>query len=159
MRYLAIDLGVKRTGLAVGDDRTGVASHVGEGLLDQPVHRDPDAGGKVAQRGIDGQLDGEHGREYEPDALVVGLPVNMDGSEGDAARDVRREADTIATALTLPLHLVDERLTSDAADRLLRGRDLTRRARKARQDAIAAAIICQAHLDRVRLQPDDPPSA
>ena len=73
--------------------------------------------------------------------LLIGLPLNMDGSEGPAATKSRQLADELAARTGLVVHLADERLTSDAADDALRQSGLTRKARKAHQDAQAAAAI------------------
>jgi putative Holliday junction resolvase len=130
MIYLGIDLGGKRTGLAVGDDQTCVAtplrvlqSRDREGLLRQ-------IGGQAA----------EHGAQ----ALVVGLPLNMDGTAGPAAAEARGFAQTLGQRLGLPVHLVDERLSSFQAEEQLSGRGLTRGQKKSRRDALAAAAILNA---------------
>ena len=127
VRYLAIDLGLKRTGLAVGDDATQVASPLGLITTSNSAQRLQQIGAAIAS----------HGAE----ALIVGLPLNMDGSEGDAARRTRQFARTLEVAFGLAVHLVDERLTSDAAQSQLNQMHLTRRRRKARRDALAAALI------------------
>lgn len=136
MRYLAIDLGGKRTGLAVGDDVTGQAGPVG-------VIQTADVGQLLAElaRAID-----EHG----PDALVVGVPYNMDGSEGPAAKKSLDLAARLEGRTGLPVHRADERLTTFAADQLLSQRELTRGQKKARRDALAAAAILQDFLDARR---------
>ena len=72
MRVLAIDLGDKRTGLAAGDDETGVVSALR--VIDVPLGDDLVA---AVVRAID---------EHDPDAIVVGLPLNMDDSEGAQAK-------------------------------------------------------------------------
>ena len=129
MRYLSLDLGTKRTGVAVGDDETGSAMPV-------TVVDTPDEPALLAV--IDVQV-----REHGPDAIVVGLPLNMDGTEGKPAEATRALADRISAHAGLPVHVQDERLTSDAARRRmaetgpLRGR---------RDDAIAASIILEEFL-------------
>jgi putative Holliday junction resolvase len=127
MRYLAIDLGDKRTGLATGDDETGLAGPLA--VLELPR-------GEALLDAIDHAI-----REYLPGALVVGLPLNMDGTEGDRARISRTFGDEVARRTGLPVHYQDERLTSDAADRTLTGRGLSPRRKKKVQDALAAAEI------------------
>ena len=81
--------------------------------------------------------------DHGPDALVMGLPLNMDDSEGPAARATRDFAVQLLQRFELPVHLVDERLTSFAADERLRDQDLTRGQKKQRQDALAAAAILE----------------
>lgn len=136
MRYLAIDLGDKRTGLAVGDDVTGIASP-----LDVIVTASPDERIRQILRAIDDQ---------GPDALVVGLPLNMDGSEGPAARKIRAFVDTLAARCALPAHFVDERLTSVAADDQMARTGLTYKGKKQRRDALAAATILRDFLAQSR---------
>lgn len=129
MRYLALDLGTKRTGVAVGDDETGSA-------MPLAVVDTPDEATLLAA--ITKQVD-EHG----PDAIIVGLPLNMDGSEGKPALETRALAERIAAHTTLPVHVQDERLTSDAARRKMAE---TGPVRGRRDDAIAASIILEEYL-------------
>ena len=129
MRYLGLDLGTKRTGVAVGDDETGTA-------LPVSVVETPDE--DRLMRAIT-QLLIEHG----PNAIVIGLPLNMDGSEGKPAEAARAMAERIATHASVPVHVQDERLTSDAARRRLAETGSTR---GRRDDAIAAAIILEEFL-------------
>jgi putative pre-16S rRNA nuclease len=127
MRYLAIDLGDKRTGLAVGDDQTGIASPVG-------VINTAGADERLRQLGL--AID-----EQGPDALVLGVPLNMDGSESPGVTKSRAFAKALTERFGLPVHLVDERLTSAAADEQMAQSGLTRGQKKARRDALAAAAI------------------
>ncbi|MCC7146731.1 MAG: Holliday junction resolvase RuvX [Phycisphaeraceae bacterium] len=129
MRYLAIDFGQRRTGLAVGDDRTAIATPLA--VLEE----------SNPQRLL--ALIAHAAQEQEAAALVVGLPLNMDDSAGPAAQAARQLAEQLGRQTKLPIHLVDERLTSFAAEELLRGQDLTRGKKKARRDALAAATILQ----------------
>jgi len=85
-------------------------------------------------------------REYSAEAIVIGLPLNMDGTEGPQAKLSRTLAEAISRIGPLPVHLHDERLTSHAADRRLIDRDLTRKKKKARQDAVAAQILLESFL-------------
>ncbi len=142
MRYLGVDTGTKRVGLALGDAGTGIVSPVA--VLD--------ATGDTAHlaRAILEVAD-----NYGADAIVVGLPLNMDGTAGPQARLARRLADTIQAQSDRPVHLHDERLTSHAADRRLAERGLTRAKKKARQDAVAAQILLESFLaDRDKAPPD-----
>ncbi|MGA1043789.1 MAG: Holliday junction resolvase RuvX [Phycisphaerales bacterium] len=135
MRYLAVDLGGKRTGLAVGDDLTRIASPVD--VLEIPP------GPRLVEAIL--RAIAEHG----PDALVIGLPLNMDGSEGEAAKQVRAFGDLLAKAASLPIEFHDERLTSRAAELDLAGL-YTRKGKKRRLDAVAAARILSGYLARER---------
>ena len=127
MRYFAIDLGDRRTGVAVGDDATGLVTPAA--VLEAP--RGPALLDAVAA------VIGEH----RPDAIVIGLPLNMDGTEGDRAKISRVFGDALAGRTGLPVHYQDERLTSDAADRRLARSGRTHKQKKAVRDAIAAAEI------------------
>ena len=127
MRYLAIDLGARRTGLAVGDDVTGMA---------WPLEVIQTASPEELLRRI-GQAVESHGT----DALVLGLPLNMDGTEGPAAAQARAFAQQLHERFGLLVHLVDERLTSAAAQEQLARTGLTHRQKRKRHDALAAAAI------------------
>ncbi|MEE8459501.1 MAG: Holliday junction resolvase RuvX [Phycisphaerales bacterium] len=129
MRYLAIDLGDKRTGLAVGDDETGLAT---------PAATLPVAPGPPLVDAILRMI-----LEHETDTLVLGLPLNADGSEGPRAKLTRRFGMLLQDATDVPLHYQDERLTTWAADQRLAGTGRTHRQKKAARDAIAAAEILQ----------------
>lgn len=133
MRFLAIDPGGKRTGLAVGDDVTGVASPAGV----VTHHHD--------QQRLD-QIEGAI-KQHEPDALVVGLPLNMDGTEGPAAAGVRALAQGLTRRFGLRVHLMDERLSSYEADLQMGQSGLTRKQKKSRRDALAAAVVLRSFFE------------
>jgi putative Holliday junction resolvase len=133
VRYLAVDLGAKRTGIAAGDDVTRLVQPVE--VLQVP--RGPalmDALAKAVDR---------HG----PDALVLGIPINMDGTEGAAAKDVRAFAAELVARTGLPVHLQDERLTSFEADARMAQSGRTHKQKKELRDALAAAAILEDWLD------------
>jgi putative Holliday junction resolvase len=127
MRYLCIDLGDKRTGLAVGDDETKFIAPI-EVLH---VSRGPRLVEALVQRIT----------MHDPQALVIGLPLNMDGSEGPAAKSVREFGATLSAQCGLPTHYQDERLTSHAAEQHLNQSGRTRKQKKELRDALAAAEI------------------
>jgi putative Holliday junction resolvase len=131
MRYLAIDCGQRRTGLAVGDDETRIATPLRVVESSSPQARLA----AITRAATDEQAD----------ALVLGLPLNMDDTEGPPARDARAMARQLEAATGLPVHLVDERLSSHEADARLAGRGLTRDKKKQRRDAVAAAVILQTY--------------
>jgi len=133
MRYLGIDLGDKRTGLAVGDDGTRITTAIA-------VLETTDEGQRLRQIG---DMIDEHGAA----ALVVGLPLNMDGSEGPRAKAARGFAGQLRLRFGLEVYMVDERLSSFAADQQLTGSGLTHRGKKQRRDALAASIILKSFLD------------
>lgn len=134
MRYLAIDLGDKRTGLAVGDDALRIASPVG-------VVEAARGGGELVQKLL-AAVDEHLGRG---DEVVFGLPVNMDGTEGERAKLVRDYAGSLG--LDRAVHFQDERLTSADADWKMARTGLTHKQKKGRRDAMAAAAILQDFLD------------
>ena len=82
--------------------------------------------------------------------LVAGLPLDLDGSEGRAAKRTRRFLDALEAASGLPIEALDERLTSVQAERHLLDADLRRGRRKEIVDQVAAALILQAWLDQQR---------
>ncbi|MEM7628854.1 MAG: Holliday junction resolvase RuvX [Planctomycetota bacterium] len=138
VRTLAIDLGDKRTGLAMGDDATGIASPLG--LIE--VTLDPANPARL----IDA-LRAAVGRECGPaDRVAMGLPINIDGTEGPRAELTRRIAKALARALDREILLLDERRTSQAADGHMAQSGLTHGQKKARRDAIAAAVMLTAFL-------------
>jgi putative Holliday junction resolvase len=141
VRYLALDIGDKRTGLATGDDETGIVSP--GRVLERPAADRP--GLLAALRAALA--------EHSADALVVGLPLNMDDSEGPQARKVRALAEFLAQGLGLALHLQDEQLTSADADGQMAQSGLTHGQKKSRRDALAAAAILRDFLSAQRPDP------
>ena len=107
MRYLAIDYGLKRLGLALCDASETIVSPLCQ------LQRDSKRPEVVLNRVK------EIVAEYQIEALVVGLPLNIDGSEGGQAVVSRQFAEEVAGAVALPLHMQDERLSTAAADELL----------------------------------------
>ena len=133
VRYLGIDLGRARIGLALADDVLRAARPL------KAVERR----GEAADLGAIGAVAGE----YEVTRAVVGLPLNMDGSEGASARLARSFAPRLAAALGVPVDLFDERLSTFEAEDRLRTRGVSARDMKALVDAEAAAVILQGWLD------------
>jgi len=131
MRYLAIDYGNKRTGLAICDHSETIASP-----LAVIVSRK-----ELLNRIIDIV------KTENVDAIVLGLPLNMDDSAGPQAKLVRKFADQLKKHLDLPIHFQDERLSTFGAEQKLADFDFTRKKKKQRLDAIAAADILQTFLD------------
>ena len=85
--------------------------------------------------------------EKEVDFILLGLPRNMDGSYGPAAQKVEAFAAVLKSAVTIPLKLWDERLTSTMANRILIQGNVRRSQRKEKVDKMAAAILLQSYLD------------
>src|SRR5512136_2095552 len=116
MRYLGLDLGRASIGLALADDVLCTARPL-RTLRRRGEHKDLQALRAVAA-------------EYEVTRAVLGLPINMDGSEGPAARLARDFAPRVQEALGVPVELFDERLSTFEAESRLRQRGLTARQMK-----------------------------
>ncbi len=129
MRIAAIDYGRKRIGLATTDDQ-------GRGAY--PL-------GIVERRSQKDNLEAirKHLTERGVTLVVVGLPLNMDGSEGPMARAARAFAERLGAATGLPVELYDERLSSFEAEERLRGAVSSRAARKLAVEAMAAVVILE----------------
>ena len=140
MRIFAIDLGDQRTGLALGDRITNIASPAG--LIEIPIDRDA---GKALLEAIHRQLIEHTGGQDTQ--ILLGLPLNMDNSEGPRSKIARAFARRLAMHCQCPIILVDERRTSIAADSSMAQSGLTHKQKKMRRDAIAAATIAQSYLD------------
>ncbi len=127
-RWLGIDHGTRRIGVAVGDEQPPIASP----LEVIPVAPGVDVFAKIVHLA----------REYDAAGAVVGWPLNMDDTEGPQGQLARQFARDLAHASGLDVRLYDERLSSHAADGRLAGA-YTRKQKRARQDAVAAATILQ----------------
>ena len=108
-RVVALDLGTKRVGVAVSDATATLAS---------PRTTIARSGDPALDRRRFASLVGQEGAEL----VVIGLPLNMDGSRGPAATGAQAEADALAVLLDVPVLLVDERLTTVTAERALLAR-------------------------------------
>lgn len=149
MRVLGIDYGQRRIGLALSDP---------SGLLARPwktIARD----GNLRQ--VASALAKEIAALQRDDvglaAVVMGLPRHLSGDPHEQTRAVETLVDHLRRAVTLPVILQDERLTSDEADRLLASRERDWRKRKPLLDAMSAAVILQDYLDALprRTAPED----
>ena len=94
----------------------------------------------------------EIARSHEATRLIVGLPLRLDGSSGPEAASARRLADAIRRESGLPVELVDERLTTAAAERALLAGGVKREQRRQGIDRVAATMLLQGHLDHRRRQ-------
>ena len=130
MRYLAIDHGTKRIGLAICDAGETIVSPL------EVVPNRSDAIGRILRIV----------KDEEVGALVLGLPLNMDDSEGPQAAKAKAFAAELEKAVDLPVHLQDERLSSFGADEKLQTTGLSRAKQRTRRDAMAAAEILDAFL-------------
>lgn len=132
MKILAVDLGKARTGLAVCDEMEFLASPVGtlsvydrEKLLQQILQK---------------------AQELQVKEIVVGLPRNMDGSEGESAQSAREFAEKLEKASGLPIVLRDERLTTVSAHGYLNATDTRGKKRKTVVDTVSAVLILENYL-------------
>ena len=133
MRILALDHGTKRIGVAISDELKMIAQPL-EYILAAPA--------------VDflARLE-ELIRDKEVELVLVGMPRNMDGSYGPAAQKVQEFVAGLKVALSVPIKLWDERLTSAQANRLLIQGKVRRDQRKEKVDKTAAAILLQSYLD------------
>ncbi len=144
MRYVALDLGDKRTGLAVGDAVTGIASPLE--VVEMPIDREK---GEALLRALAHAMFRHFGEGLTSDVtMIVGLPLNMDGTEGPRAILTRKFAERLAEHVRLPMELVDERLTSVEADDRMARTGLTHGQKKKRRDALAAQVLLQGYLEQ-----------
>jgi putative Holliday junction resolvase len=136
MRTMGLDLGTKTIGVAVSD---------GLGLTAQGVTT-------VRRTSLKADLAAlaTLAKEHEVSRVVLGLPLNMDGSEGPRAEASRKFADTLGTTLGVPVELWDERLSTVAATRTLLEADVSRARRREVIDQVAAQFILQGWLDAHR---------
>lgn len=136
-RTLALDYGTRRIGVAVSDPTRTIASPLTT-LKRRAGKRPPWADLALIMQ------------EREVEEVVIGLPLDLAGLEGDWAAEVRRFGDEVAHRFGVPIHWIDERLSSVRAEEVVRGSGLRKkeRERKERVDATAAAIILQDYLER-----------
>lgn len=134
MRWLAIDPGRRRIGLALSDEDGRLA------LPHKTVERRKD--GKVAADEVAQAV-----RDAEVGEVVIGLPLDMDGTEGNAARRARAFGALVEARVDVPVVYWDERMTSMAAQRSLGELGLRKERKKAVLDQAAAALLLQSYLD------------
>jgi len=126
---MAIDVGGKRTGIAMGDSLT---------RMSMPIEVLHCARGPALLQAIEKAI-----HQHGPDELVMGLPLNMDGSEGPAVKQAREFAQQVQQRFGLPVHLQDERLSSFEADQRMAQTGRTHGEKRELRDALAAAAILE----------------
>lgn len=136
MIALSVDLGHARTGLAVSDRSGFLASS----LCVITEYNDEKLIGKIAEKV----------RETGAEIIVVGLPRNMDGTEGESAIRARELAQKLTELTGVPHHMQDERGTTITAQNYLSAGNVYGKKRKQKVDAVAASIILQDYLDSQR---------
>ena len=133
MRYLALDHGTKRIGVAVSDELKMIAQPM-EYILTEPF-----SAFLVRLKQILA--------EKEVERIFIGMPRNMDGTYGPATEKVREFIAMLTPEISVPIKTLDERLTSAQANRVLLQGNVRRADRKEKVDAMAAAILLQSYLD------------
>lgn len=133
MRILGLDHGTRRVGVAVSDEMHMIAQPL------EYIAPEPFADFLARLKEIL--------REKEIELILIGMPRNMDGSYGPAALKVQEFAAALKDAVTVPLKLWDERLTTTQAQKFLIQGGMRRDKRKEKVDQTAAAILLQSYLD------------
>lgn len=136
-KYLAVDYGDKRTGLADCDPSGLIASGIGT-VSPGGMTKTAEEVARVA-------------RERGCKKIIVGLPKNMDGTEGERAGVIRLFVDMLKEACDIPVEFYDERMTTMVAHRFLTESGTFGKRRKGVVDTLSAEIILQNYLDRERM--------
>jgi putative Holliday junction resolvase len=136
VRILAVDPGSKRVGLAVSDPSATIA----QALTTVPAEPADTLVSRLA----------EIAKAQEARRIVVGLPLRLDGRRGPEAVAAKVLADRLRKESGLPVELVDERLTTAAAERSLIAGGMRREKRRLTIDGVAATLLLQGHLDSRR---------
>lgn len=137
MRILGLDVGTKTIGIAVSDEM----GWTGQGI------------GTIQRKNLRSDLQelAHYIKKYTIEKVVVGIPLNMDGSIGTAAEQVFLFIEQLKGTCDLPLDNWDERLSTVEAERVLLEADMSRKGRKKVIDTVAAAIILQGYLDYIHV--------
>ena len=138
MRYLGLDLGSKTLGIAISDTTLTIANVLKTIYFE---HEDYDSLLVPLQDIVS---------EYQVGKLILGYPINMDGSIGERAEISLAFKKKLEDYFQLEVVMVDERLTSVISNQVLIDADLSRRKRKRKVDGIAACLILQSYLDKER---------
>lgn len=140
MKIMAVDYGDARTGLAVCDRTEFLASPIGT----------------VQERNaqILAMKVAHMAEQYEVGEIVIGLPLNMNGSEGPRAQKCRLFAETVECVTELPVKLWDERSTTVSAHRILNGTNVRGKDRKNVVDTVSAVLILESYLEYRRKNKD-----
>jgi len=136
MRVLALDAGDKRIGVAVSDPL---------GIIAQGVtvitRKNLEADLKEIEKIIG---------EYKAESVVVGMPINMDGTKGKSAEKVNEFVETLKSRLSIPVYTYDERLSTKESEKFLISADVSRKKRKSVIDKMAAQLILESYLERLK---------
>ena len=133
-RIMGVDWGERRVGIALSDETRTIASpHT---FLTRSPNIDSDIG-KIK----------DLASENDVELILLGMPIRMDGTKGQAAEEVTMVAERMRSAHGLTVQTWDERLSTAQAERTLIGGDVSRKKRKGKVDQVAAAIFLQSFLD------------
>lgn len=135
MRVMAVDYGSKAIGLAISDELQVTVRPLTTIRCERQKHR------QVIES-LCNLVD-----EYQVGTVVIGLPLNMDGTRGEAVEKVESFISKLQPRLSVPIVTIDERLTSYEADQILREMGIGQKERKAKSDEYAAVLILQDYLD------------
>lgn len=141
MRILGLDFGSRTVGVAVSDGLNLTAQG-----LETIERKDENKLRKTCAR-IE-----ELVRQYEVSKIVLGLPKNMNNTEGERVEKTKEFGEMLARRTGLPVVFWDERLTTVAAERVLMENGVRRENRKAVIDKVAACLILQGYLDRIKME-------
>ncbi len=131
-RWLGLDLGHVRIGVALSDP-LGLTAQPLKVLQSQGTQQDLIAIGQLVD-------------EHQVSQVIVGLPINMDGTESKQTQKIRDFAGKLANRLSIPLFFVDERLTSKQAERMMRDSGVKVENQRGKVDQVAAAILLDSAL-------------
>lgn len=132
-RILGLDLGTKRIGVAVSDPLRITAQPVTTLIVTTPA-------------AIPEAISAIHS-QYDAESIVIGLPLHMNGTEGEAARSVRDIAERLEVDHGIAVIFWDERLSSLTVEKAMLEDNMRRRKRRSRKDIMAAVVILQGYLD------------
>ncbi len=135
-RLLALDVGERRIGVAVSD-LLGIAAHGAGGIQRKNLEDDINE----IKRYIN---------ESEAELVVVGMPINMDGSKGESAKKIDDFVKAIEPSIKIPVVTYDERLSTKESERFLISSGVSRKKRKGVIDKVAAQLILESYLNRLK---------
>ncbi len=133
MQVLALDIGLKRVGVAKGDTNSCISLPIKVLPANDVINNSPSW-----KRLIE---------DYEPEMLIFGLPKSLDGNSGKQAQNIQMLASQIAKNASLPYEFIDERLSSSEAKCIMHKAGMTERDMRGKLDMIAASLFLQTWLD------------
>lgn len=136
MRIIGLDVGEVRIGVAVSD----------------PLGITAQAAGVITRKNLEFDINEvkRFVEEYKADSIVVGMPLNMSGIKGQSAQKVAQFVEALNSALNINVTTYDERLSTKEGEKFLISSDVSRKKRKKVIDTVAAQLILQSYLDRLK---------